>query len=461
MGSELFASLSIEKDEVIHGLTAHPLYGGLFCELTQRMIWAIGLKKGWEVDGDGKIAKADTSTNPKVRYNKRYDYGSNICASGGKVELKSLIEETFNTLIAEEREILMNSRAFEANPANRARLEETHNKRIDDLIARKDYISELAYHMYLGGNLLDKSLALRQRIGEQTKSHDSKTAKNFSVANDPFPDLDHKVNRYEKGFELSTALFLIFYPELKPQDLLDMGIISDTGDTEADNRARAKIAKMKIWRKLIIQYFNITGASLKGVTLENNKPMEFPRPGNSQDLEFLSAYCPTGQTSVAVEPIRAPEWGEEVFPSVYTVLTDPIYRDHQNWDQYYKAETSWIKFMDTIAAPVPADVTIDKIMGTNNDGLLTTIVESPILGMAKLVKGKHFDYVPPMLTFYIQELISNLHPNTKDSKARALKRIVQKLDNVSMRGLSAMYPQIQKVISNLIGDARFDRMVEG
>lgn len=421
---ELLNALAFEKDEFFAAVSRHPVYGRVFCEAIDNMVLQIGLKKGWQVNAGRKIEKLGTPGVPRLVYKEEYDYASAICATGGKTRLAKLADELFDASVAKQ-------------PAGQR----------PELLRRKAQVTDLLAKTYTGFNMLDSSLALRQRIDSQTKTHDVKS-KNFAVANNLFDDLTHKINRYEKGFELSSAVYMIFFKELRQADLL-----GKSNDLQ-------KFEKIKKWRKLIIEYFKIKGVSLKGVIPELDKVTTFTHDASGKQYTD-SAGRPT---PVTVGPIGTPEWGDEIFPSYLTVLTKTEYNDNQIWANWFKAEDGWIKFLDAVAKPVPEKVTPELIFGKGDDGLLTSLIlESSVLGVAKLVKGKHYDYVAPMLTFYIQKLIANLTPpfDERIPKARVLLQIVNRLEKVSKSGLADMYPQIQKVIQNIKGDKGFSEKVDG
>lgn len=421
--------LGLARNEFFAGVSNSPVFGKVFSELLQRVVWAIGLKEGWQVNSSGALEKVTKGRKTKARqkYSKEFDYNE-ITSSVGKSRLIKLIELTFQEII---KELV----ASKAPP-----------KEIKAITDRADYIKTICKAAYQGFGMLDESHVLRQRIESQTKAHDSSKSPNYNIANYPFADLMHKIWRYDKGLEVATAIYMLFYRQLTEGDLLDAA---------SENK---NVEKITMWRKMLVDYFNICGISLKGVLPELTETRRF---ANSHEIATSKAPL-DNKNSTVVKPMEVPKWGESTFPTFLEVITKPEYDNNITWSMYFKALEGWMLFMDTIKSS-PSKVSMAMLFDNGDESLIQKILESSTLGMAKLIKGRHFDAIPQMLTFYIQKLIANLEPNSTHTRMEALTRIVQKLENTcnsSKKGLAVLYPQIQMVIANLKGDGQFQRRQE-
>lgn len=398
--------LNIGRQDVFEGIMKDPDIGSFFKQLLWRMTWTIGLKDGYAASKDGKLIKltelaakvppAYDATPPGrlldnsyVMFNPQYDYNQMITASG-KTNFSNLLEDQFSTMLTLPE--------FRGNAAA--------------ISAKQELIDGLATTLFIGFNFLDKSLSLRQWFGEQTKSHDTASKTNYGLLDNLFAAMLHNIIRYGKGMELTTAFYSIFYANM----------LNHPYTERLSDKDKNKIAA---WQIMIEAYFKALNISLKGAKGEID-------PSN-----------PTKQKN----GIPVPQWNDETFPSWETVLTDPAYNRDQKWTDYQTSRGGWQAFIDFVAKPLPAKIEVDNVMSLIGDNMS----ESKVLGVAKLVKGPHWEHIPAMMTFKINEMVTKTREKGAE-KIKLLNMIVARLDHIKEHGLKDLATQVQQVIDNIYGD---------
>lgn len=398
--------LNIGRQDVFEGIMKDPDIGSFFKQLLWRMTWVIGLKEGYAASKDGKLIKltelarkvppaydagppARLLDNSYVMFDQQYDYNQMITASG-KTNFSNLFEEQFTTMLTLPE---FRGKAAEIN-------------------AKHELIDGLAKTLFIGFNFLDKSLSLRQWFGEQTKSHDTASKTNYGLLDNLFAAMLHNIIRYDKGMELTSAIYSIFYAN----------ILNHPYAERLSDRDRSKIAA---WQIMIEAYFKAANISLKGVKGE------------------IDPLDPTKQKN----GIPVPQWNDETFPTWETVLTDPAYNRDQKWTDYQTSRGGWQAFIDFIAKPLPAKIEVDNVMTLIGDNMS----ESKVLGVAKLVKGPHWNHIPAMMTFKINEMVTKTRLEGHE-KIKLLEQIVTRLENIKQHGLKDLAAQVQRVIDNIYGD---------
>jgi hypothetical protein len=398
--------LNIGRQDVFEGIMKDPDIGSFFKQLLWRMTWTIGLKEGYAASKDGKLIKlaelarkvppaydagppARLLDESYVMFDSKYDYNQMI-SSSGKTNLSNLLEEQFATMLSLPE--------FRGNAAA--------------ISAKQELIDGLATTLFIGFNFLDKSLSLRQWFGEQTKSHDTGSKTNYGLLDNLFAAMLHNIIRYGKGMELTTAFYSIFYA-----NMLNHPYAERLSDKDKN--------KIAAWQIMIEAYFKALNISLKGAKGEID-PLDHTKQKNG---------------------IPVPQWNDETFPSWETVLTDPAYNRDQKWADYQTSRGGWQAFIDFVAKPLPAKIEVDNVMTLIGDNMS----ESKVLGVAKLVKGPHWNHIPAMMTFKINEMVTKTRENGAE-KIKLLKMIVARLGHIKEHGLKDLATQVQQVIDNIYGD---------